>query len=190
MHRHKYGYTLVALLTCALAVIGCAKKGSRTTAPAASSGPAIAYRFDNDAEGWTMEQSSVDFAISKWDNKSNGVLHTDGVCDSDPGPNAWGYRSIALPSGAKTLRYSRSAHDRGSGTTFNRVRLVDSGSVSHTLQDWEMMSTGSDGYDWVVADVDISAYAGQTVTIYLELNDDDGGGNNQTYWDDIEILNN
>ncbi len=50
------------------------------------------------------------------------------------------------------------------------------------------MDTGDDGFDWVVTDVDVSAWAGQTITLWLEVNDDEGGGNNQTYWDDIEIL--
>jgi hypothetical protein len=111
------------------------------------------------------------------------------VGDNDPGPNAWTNREMALPASAATLRFQTSPHDRGNGTGFLRVRLRDAGGTWHEIMALEKMTGNNDpGYEWEARNLDISAWAGQTVLVQWESEDGDGGGNNQRVIDDIEVL--
>jgi hypothetical protein len=148
----------------------------------------LAWTFHDGLQGWTLHKSSIDWSKAEWEGwGGGGMIELDAVGNNDPGPNAWAEHTFTMPAEARTLTYDRSAHNRNNGTTFNRVRLKDGSGTIHILQDWEQMSTGAEGLDWVSATRNIANYAGQQVTLYLEIEDQDGGGNNQTYWDNILI---
>lgn len=151
---------------------------------------ALKWTFDNDLEGWQVEERSRDnfpWGGVSWNSREGGVVLFDGV-GYDGSPNSWIYIQVDLPSDARELRYRSSAHDRGDGAASLRIRLEPVGGSLETIQDWEELSTGAEGFDWVNATVNIAAWAGQTVTLFFEHADIDGGGNNQRWLDDIEIV--
>jgi hypothetical protein len=157
--------------------------------PAGTPAPAgISFDFTEDLEGWEVATSSVDWGKAQWLDRGRGLIHLDGVGDDDPGPNAWAWKVVELPAGARQLRFTSSAHDRGDGTGWLRVRLVDAGGISHNLVPLHVLQTGEEGFDFQERTADLSAFAGTSVTLYFELEDADGGGNNQRYIDVVEIL--
>jgi hypothetical protein len=79
-------------------------------------------------------------------------------------------------------------HNRDGADANLRVRLVDEGGTSHTLRDWEEF-TGSEGVrNWEERTVSIAAFAGQTVTLFFEQDDNGPGTHEQIYLDEIRIL--
>ena len=142
--------------------------------------------FDGGLDGWSDGTHASLFGTVTWLDREGGVVKLDGV-GFDGNPNAWISKQLALPADAKTLRTSTSAHDRNDGEVALRVRIVDDGQTSHTIQDWTGLKTEDQGFEFFPQTFDISAYAGQTVTVYFEIGDMDGGGNNQRYIDYIEV---
>ena len=173
--------SVAALMPC-LALSGC----SKTTEPAAEPEALISWTFDADFDGWTDDASSTTSGSVVWLDREGGLVKFDGV-GYDGSPNAWMYIQVAVPAGARTLRYRHSAHDRNDGAGSLRIRLEPAGGPSVLLQDWVELSTGPNGFEFFGEMIDISSWAGSTVTIYFEHADIDGGGNNQRYVDDIEI---
>jgi hypothetical protein len=171
-------------VTVVLAATGCSDDKSSPAAPKSTSDVTT---FANDLDGWTANTSSVDWGSAVWSSLNGGCVKLDGVGNNDPEPNAWIEKQVTLPASVTTLHYKASAHDRGVGTGSLRVRLKDEGDALHTLVDWETFATGDEGLEFFARSASLSAYAGQTVTLYFELDDLDGGGNNQVYVDDIEI---
>ncbi len=177
--------TLFVILPMTL-LFACSDDSSDPTGPAPD--PVLfSWTFEEDLEGWTAETSSIDWGQARWTSNDGGIVQMDGVGNSDPGANGWVSRSIDLPSDATSLRFDTSAHNRNTGTGFLRVRLVDASAASTVLSDWEVMSTGAEGFDWESRELDVSAFAGQTVTLFFEVEDQDGGANNQRYVDNVEI---
>lgn len=173
---------LVALAL--LALVGC----SEDDGPSAAGGGTLLARtaFDEDLDGWQAGTHDTLFGSVVWLDREGGIVKLDGV-GFDGDPNAWISREFDLPADASTMRLSTSAHDRGEGAVSLRIRLVDAGDTSHVLQDWTTLDTGDPDFEFVEQSLDISAHADQTVTIFLEIGDDDGGGNNQRYIDFVEF---
>jgi len=146
----------------------------------------ISSNFENDLDGWTEGSHASNFGTVTHLDREGGIVKLDGV-GFDGDPNAWIEKEILLPADAKTLRISTSAHDRNNGEVSLRVRLVDGSATSHTLLDWDPLKTEDEGFEFFPQSFDISAYAGQSVTIFLEIGDIDGGGNNQRYIDYIRV---
>ena len=117
-----------------------------------------------------------------------GSAKLDGV--GDPGvPNAWIFRAgVPLPADAATLAWFAAGHNQDGANANLRVRLVDGSAVEHTLADWEEFTGSSAGRNWEERTVSIAAYAGQTVTIYFEQDDNGPGSHEQIYLDDVRIL--
>ncbi|HSE28888.1 MAG TPA: choice-of-anchor J domain-containing protein [Gemmatimonadales bacterium] len=144
------------------------------------------WTFDADLEGW---ESGVDGAggwgtVVQLDD-NGGVVKLDGV--GDPGePNAWIFQEITLSSTATTLRFRTSAHNKAGADAALRVR-VEAGGASTTLLDWEVLAGAEGQYLWAERSVSVAAYAGQTVTLYFEQDDDGEGTHEQRYLDYIRI---
>lgn len=170
---------LLVLLVPLLIVPGCGDDD-----PAAPATAALSWTFDDDAEGWESG-TGTDWGSA---TSSRGFLYLDGVGNTDDTPNAWFENTFTLPAGAKTVRFDTSAHDRGDGTGYLRL-VLDVGDQTHELMPLEAMDTGAEGYDWVERSAPVAAWAGQEVTVRFELDDIDGGGNNQRAIDNVEILN-
>jgi hypothetical protein len=147
----------------------------------------LTWTFDDDFDGWDSGTNSAGvWGTAQWSDHHDGCIKLDGV-GFEGEPNAWIHREIELPADAKTLSYESSAHDRGDGAVSLRVRLIDDNTDEHTLLDWEELETGDEGHEFFPRSLDISSFAGQTVTVYLEIGDIDGGGNNQRYLDTIAV---
>lgn len=157
------------------------------------------WTFGSDLEGWSEDSDdsggwgsvSMSNADSQNDapDDEDGSVKLDGV--GDPGePNAWIHRSVALPADAATMSYFAAGHDRNGGDANLRVRLVDGSGASHTLADWEEFTGTAAGQTWESRSVSIAAYAGQTVTLFFEQDDNGPGSHEQIYLDEIKILRN
>lgn len=178
----KLSVLTVIVVLCALA---CSEDDETPVMPAPTT-VLISSAFTTGLDGWTSGSHASNFGTVTWLDREGGIVKLDGV-DFDGSPNAWISKQIDLSANAKTLRTSTSAHDRGSGAVSLRIRLVDAAQTSHTILDWDEMETGDEGFEFFPQSFDISAYAGQMVTVYFEIGDIDGGGNNQRYIDYIEI---
>jgi len=157
-----------------------------STAPEAEPEALVSWTFDADLGGWSAEVSETTWGTVTWLDREGGLVKLDGV-GYDGSPNAWIYIEVAIPANALTLRYRHSAHDRNNGTGSLRIRVEPAGGPPVLIQDWVELSTGSEGFEFFDEILDMSAWAGQTVTLLFEHADIDGGGNNQRYLDDIAI---
>ena len=177
--------TILSVSLIAL-IAACSSDDSNPAGPGPTSTVLVSSAFDSDLDGWSAGSHATNFGTVTWLDRRGGIVKLDGV-GFDGDPNAWISKEIALPANAKTLRTSTSAHDRGDGEVSLRVRVVDASQTSHTILDWDAMETGDEGFEFFPQSFDISAFAGQTVTVFFEIGDIDGGGNNQRYIDFIEV---
>jgi len=179
---------IVTVLTIALglAVAGCGDDGGSPAAPK-NKDVSTVTTFESGLEGWSTDVTSIDWGSAVWSSHNDGCVKLDGVGNSDPAPNAWMQKEVALPANVTELHYKASAHDRGDGTGFLRVRLKDGNGDFHTLVELEKFESGPEGHEFLPRSASLTAFAGQTVTLYFELEDEDGGGNNQVYVDEIDI---
>jgi Subtilase family len=153
----------------------------------------ILFTFTSDLQGWSTgvtssETGCCNSVIWQFRSSSGGIVKLDGSDGgtSDGEPNSWMFRTIDIPSGATTLKFITSAHDRDGASGALRVRLHD-GSTFHTLLDWEVL-TGIEGQlVWVPRQANITSFAGQSVTIYFEQGDNDIGVHEQRYIDNVSI---
>lgn len=144
-----------------------------------TAGGTLAWEFSNDLEGWSPMGSAIQL------DREGGVVKLDGV--GDPGvPNASISRTIVLPATASTLRFRTSAHDRDGADAALRVRLETNGQ-STTLLDWEVLAGAEDVFLWHDRNVSLAPFAGQTVTLFFEQDDDGEGSHEQRYLDFIRI---
>ena len=133
-------------------------------------GPAlpIIWTFDAGLDGWTPGSAGT--------ATGGGSVETEGgevvlLGWGDPGePNAWITRTVALPAAAYTIRVHATADCflvEGGGDTALRIRLT-AGNTTTTLLDWTSIS--EDTYD--TRSADLEQYAGQTVTLRVEMDDE------------------
>jgi hypothetical protein len=174
-------------VSAALLLAGCSDDDDSPSAPNdTTSTVLVSSQFREDLDGWTGGTHATNFGTVTWLDRGDGMVKLDGV-GFDGDPNAWIWKEIDLPKNATTLKISTSAHDRGDGAVSLRIRLVDADMTSHTILDWEEFDTGDEGFEFIPQSFDIAAFAGETVTFYFEIGDIDGGGNNQRYFEYIEI---
>lgn len=192
MRHHR----LTAILGLALAASACASGNLPSTGdvdapiapadarPADAAFVGMRFTFDTDLEGWSAANGSRMYDRAVRDATTGhpgGCVLLDGsdLGNPDAEPNAWISRTIAIPREARTLRFETRAATNGS----LRVRLVDPGSQSHTLLDYEVVS----GPTWVMRNTSLALYAGKTVTLWFEQNDNDVGQGEHRYIDNIAI---
>ena len=142
---------------------------------------ATVLSFDEGLEGFVTGDAGGDFDSAGWDSDIGnpaGSLVLDGSDLGTPNdsPNSWASRSINIPAGAGALRFDTRATADGDGAL--RVLINDA-----TLIDWEVLA----GDSWVPQAANISAYAGQTVTLRFEQNDNDVGVGELRWVDNIRI---
>lgn len=145
------------------------------------------FDFSTGEQGWAGGTSSTDFGTVVHLDRSNGVMKLDGVdgADNDE-PNAWIERSVDIPASATSLDLDVSAHDRDGANALYRVRLVDGGG-SHTLIDWTQKSGIEGSLTFSTVHADLQAWAGQTVTLFLEQDANAPGAHEQIYYDNVFI---
>ena len=67
------------------------------------------------------------------------------------------------------------------------MRLVDDAQVEYTLIDWSVQTGAQDQFNFMEVSADISAWAGQSVTIYIEQGDNDVGIHEKRYIDNVIV---
>lgn len=149
----------------------------------------LSWSFEEDLEGWQEgEADEGSWGTVRWQKFGGNVVKLDGTGD-EGNPNAWIYREVTLPEKARSLRFRTAPHNRNGADAALRVRLVENG-TSTTLLDWEVLKfNGTDGGDleFVERSVSVADFAGRTVTLYFEQDDNGPGSHEQRYLDDIEI---
>lgn len=197
------------LLTAVLAgaLVGCAAGGSDdpstpdaggpvTTPTADADPPSVIERpdaapsyiestFDDDLDGWIAGDAGGEYDEAKFlpdEGHPTGTVFLDGSDFGNPDaePNSWVHREVDLPTGSVTLKFETHASANDGAL---RVRLITPDDQSHIVLEYEVLS----GVTWVSRSADLSAYAGQTVTLLFEQNDNDLGQGEMRYVDNIRI---
>lgn len=148
-------------------------------------GRRLAYDFGSSLQGWTGGTSGKYYDRALWTASAGnptGALLLDGsdLGHSDGQPNSWFSRQIILPANATTLAFDTSADNDG----LLRARLQLANGNFVTLIDWAGLSTPK---TWVQCSADLSAYAGQTVTLWFEQNDGGQGSGEYRYVDNVAV---
>lgn len=152
--------------------------------------PELFWTFSADAEGWevgTKPNPSVSDK-ARWNRHGNpgGSLFMDGSDfrqqETPEEPNSWFSAEVDLPSNAKYLRFQTRASDPEHDGAL-RVRVKDEDGWD-TVMDWRVLS----GEEWVTREVDIGNWAGQSVTLRFEQDDNDEGVGEMRYVDNVEII--
>jgi hypothetical protein len=183
---------LVAVIAAALAFgVGGAWSG-------AAAAPALKWTFNSGLQGWSSGRSGAP-GSSDWGKVSierqgsNGYVRLDG--NGDPAnPNAWIFRTIQLPKTAKTVKYDISADDvPGSDAGFEIA--IESGGKTTILDKGNARNIVPNRLTFRTHSLDISEWAGKTVTLYFMQNDNGVNGvihdpdfDEQLYYDNIEIV--
>lgn len=155
--------------------------------PVAPKGAAFTFDFADGFDDWEPGTTSTNgWGSATWSDRKGGIVHLDGT--GGPGePNSWISRELTLPGNATELAYDVAGHDRRFGDSGFRVR-IEEGGVSTTVRDWEVVVGSDDGdFDWHPHTDDISAFAGKTVTLFLEQDDDGDGTDEHIYLDNVVI---
>jgi hypothetical protein len=157
------------------------------------------FTFAHDAEGWTLGGLGGSCCAGNWGKSrwlldvgamdGKGVIEMDG--SGDPGnPNAWITKSFVLPANVTTLQFDVWGHNRDDSDARLIVRIFDG--AFHTLDD-EIIVGGPDNVLQIFTkQLNIAAWAGRSVTIWFEQ-DDNGfvghlpGSNEQIVLDNIHI---
>lgn len=158
----------------------------------------LEFTFDTDLEGWTKGVAGLK-GSDNWGTvyqlpRNGGIVQLDGT--GAPGlANAWISKSIALPNLARKLTFDVSAHDRANSDSHFTVRLIDDSSDNVVVDRIVFGVEGS--LSFTPVSVDISAWAGRTVTLVF-AQDDNGvrvgnkrtfpGGDEQILLDNIRIV--
>jgi hypothetical protein len=138
----------------------------------------IRFTFDRDLEGWTTTNYGVPdgtppWSYTHWDSQNGkGVVNMDGRdTTSNNVPDAKLSKSIDLPAGITTMSFDVSAHNRPDSHV--RCRLLINGQVKF---DEVIVGPQPPAFRYVTKTVDVSAFAGQTVTIQFEQHDNGSNG--------------
>ncbi|GEM_PF-6819710 len=155
----------------------------------------LSFTFDSDLDGWSRgsvgPKGSANWGTEYWLHRHGGSVQLDGAGNPNA-PNAWIFHTFSLPANTTTLSFDVSAHDRIGADTRFIVRVIEAGNGT-TLVNEILHHTGPDGdLSFVTQSVDISRWAGKTVTIYFEQNDNGingefPGGDEQVHLDNIRI---
>jgi hypothetical protein len=150
------------------------------------------FRFDSDLEGWESGTTSDGWGTAEWrewcgNDRPEGCVKLDGV-GGEGVANAWIYKAFDLPGEVTTLELETAAHNRDGADSEYRIRIVDESGTETILRDWTAHSGAeADIYSWQRVSLGISAFAGRSVTIYLEGGDNGPGAHEQTYYDNVMI---
>jgi hypothetical protein len=149
-------------------------------------GRKLSYDFASGLQGWNGSISGKPFDKAQWTSSPGnppGALLLDGsdLGNPDSNPNSWFTRQIILPPNATTLSFDTMANNDG----LLRVRLQLGNGTFVTLLNWAGLTNHN---SWVTRTVNLSSYAGQTVTLYFEQNDGGQGSGEYRYVDNVTVL--
>jgi hypothetical protein len=151
----------------------------------------LKWDFENGSfGGWTKGVAGAQGAAN-WgkvkikEHDGDHFVELDGTGGTGK-PNSWIKQAIEIPEAATTLIFDYSAHDVAGANAALKVRIVSDGSSTTLFS--VIASQASDSYDWQTKSLDISRWAGKTVTIYFEQNDNGPGQHEQIVLDNIEIV--
>ncbi len=156
--------------------------------------PRLEFTFVTDLDGWTPGVAGpvgqANWGTADHSNKGPGVVKLDGAGEPTA-PNSWISRTITLPPNATSLAFDVSAQDALDADSELRVRLVE-GVNSHNLL-IEIVAGVEGSLTFAPRTLDISPWAGRTVTIFFEQNDNGlrgqfPGSRGQLYLDNVRIL--
>jgi hypothetical protein len=146
------------------------------------------FDFVTGFQGWQPADAGGSFDSAVHLERDTGVVKLDGTdSPDDVQPNAWIFRTVTIPAAATTLQLDVSAHDRDGANALYRVRLTDGGGASHTLIDWTEKSGIEGDLTFSTVTTGIGAFAGQTVTLFLEQDGNAPGAHEQIYYDNVWI---
>jgi hypothetical protein len=155
---------------------------------------ATVFPFDSGTDGVLGAARATQEGQARWDSTTGnppGSLLLDGSDRGRPDstPNAWFSQTLTLPAHATTLTFETRTVDGRQGGRL-RVRLVDARGTSHTLLQWETYRALARSATWAGRTARLSAYAGQTVTLYFEFGrNGSGAGQGERRWvDNVVIL--
>jgi len=140
------------------------------------------FAFAAGLQGWRGGTSGKPYDKAEWTpSEGQGALLLDGsdLGAPDALPNAWFSRQLILPTNVTALRFATRAANDGR----LRVRIRGQDGAWATLMDWDRPS----GENWAVKTLDLSSYAGQTVTLCFEQNDGGQGSGEYRFVDDIIV---
>ena len=162
--------TVAPSLVVATALIFATGCGDDSDPPTGGNDLPITWNFDAGLEGWSSgAAAAAGHGGSVSSSAGNVVMRAWGA----PGePDAWITQSLTLPSAAYTIRVravSDCAEADPENDTYMRILLTASGSTT-VLSDWQTINENA--YQTQSADLD--AFAGETVTLRIEM-DDEGG---------------
>lgn len=144
---------------------------------------AIRFTFDSDFEGWIPGDLGGFYDSAMWqatDGNPGGCIALDGsdLGTPDGQANSWIELSLSLPTTAKRLHFDTSANVDGELRVVARDSL---GGELQTVLDWEVLA----GPEWRAREADIRAFAGREATFYFEQGDNDIGGGEHRYIDNV-----
>lgn len=131
--------------------------------------------FDSTSDNWffSTKGGKYDFAGFNSDfGNPPGSIKLDGsdFGVSDHQANSWMYKTFILPEEATSLSFDIRSSDDKHGGEF-RVLIKDAHNVTYILQEWNPIVSSK----WQHKIYDISKFAGQIVTIFIEQGDKDNG---------------
>lgn len=130
----------------------------------------ITWNFDAGLEGWSTEAAAAAGHGGSVSSSAGTVVLRGWGAPGDP--DAWITQSLTLPAAAYTIRVraiSDCAEAEADNDTYMRILLIASGSTT-VLSDWQTID--EEAYQTQSADLD--QFAGETVTLRIEM-DDEGG---------------
>jgi hypothetical protein len=148
-------------------------------------GRKLSFDFRTALEGWVGGIHGGPYDKAWWTGTSGnppGALLFDGsdLGHPDSLPNSWFSRQVILPQNVTSLSFDTAANNDG----LLRLRLQRPDGVFVTLLDWEALPVIN---TWVNRSVSLSAFAGQTVTLWFEQNDGGQGSGEYRYVDNVSI---
>jgi hypothetical protein len=138
--------------------------------------------FETD-EGWGLNN----LAIYATDQVHSGARSARvGIPPGEPGVFAYSsvMQVVTLTEGSSaTLSlWVYPIGEEGDTGDYHYIGILDSAGVYHALDHWQ-----SDGQDWELRQYDLSAYVGQTVTIYIGTVNDGDDDTSALYVDDVKV---
>ena len=137
------------------------------------------WNFDAGLDSWTgyVESPSEDSVDTDNDWRPTGALDLSGLeapSSDNNRPDSWIMRSVQLPADATRITLVAGGIELGAKSAgsefltdelgYLRILLRDEALNWHTLLGWQPI----DGLEWLTFEADLSAFAGQTVTLSVE----------------------
>jgi hypothetical protein len=189
-----------SLIAVVIAAVGCAGGGSSAPTASGTSGAAgtSAQRAPMDASGaladagfesggttiWT-QCGTVNASVQTTTVHSGSYAMQAGSASSEPNGNAALCQKVTVPSGTPKLTLYTNEKTNETSTTY-AYQEISLRSASNTSTVLATLYKGLSTSGWTLRSYDVSAYAGQTVVIYLGVHGNGASGYYAGLWvDDV-----